>query len=89
MPIMKVSINGTDHIVESPDFRTAKAWAKTQVTIEVAVAGAADLRNLTPEQDIPVLGIVDGVDESAGTPETPVFDSKPNGIGKMFGLGGR
>lgn len=86
MPIMKVVINGTTHIVESPDVRTAKSWAKQQVTIEVSDANAVDLRNLKPEQEIPVLGQEEAIVEDVSG--ATILDSKPAAKSKFFGLGG-
>ena len=57
MPLLHVSINDKHYIVDSPDVRTAKSWAKSQVTIEVSEATAMDIREHLPAgADIPVLG---------------------------------
>lgn len=55
MPLMKVTINGVTHIVDSPDTRTAKAWGREHTNIKVANATASDIRALDPDAEIPVL----------------------------------
>lgn len=85
MPLMRVSINDRHYIVDSPDTRTAKAWAKQQVTIEVADATAMDIRNYLPaEAEIVVLGSEHEVGEDLPQ-EVPLNTTNGGFMKGMFG----
>ena len=67
MSIMRVTINGVNHLVDSPDLRSARSWAKQQVRIDISPATATDLSTIDISKGIPELGNVEylGIQEEA------------------------
>lgn len=82
MPLMKVTINGVVHVVEAPNLRTAKTWAKEQIVIDIADATAGDIRSLNSEY---VIETLEDVNSAPVAEEAPVLDSK-QASGGVFGI---